>query len=155
MSYEEGRPITDSKYIKENNICIKEIAKNLTDIFNKQIFKYGFVHSDPHPGNLFVRNEIDAYGRYKLKLVLLDHGLYRDLDDDFRFNYMNLWRGIILQDKEILKKGCNNLGIDKVELFMSILTSKTYDDLMNKSTKYDTDKRLGQKSKFNLQFYHH
>jgi len=146
MSFEEGRPITDSHYVRENKINIKEIAKNLTDIFNKQIYKFGFVHSDPHPGNLFVRNEFDKYGKKQLKLVLLDHGLYRDLDDDFRFNYINLWRGIILQDKEKLKKGCNNLGIEKVELFMSILTSRTYDDLMNKSTKYNTDKRLGQKS---------
>lgn len=146
MSYEEGKPITDSRYIRDNNISIKEIARNLTDIFNKQIFKFGFVHSDPHSGNLFVRNEKDRFGINRLKIVLLDHGLYRDLDDNFRFNYINLWRGIILQDKEILKKGCNNLGIDKVELFMSILTSRTYDDLMNKSTKYDTDKRLGQKS---------
>jgi aarF domain-containing kinase len=148
MSYEEGKPITDSRYVRENNISIKEIAKNLTDIFNKQIFKFGFVHSDPHPGNIFVRNEKDHYGKDRLKIVLLDHGLYRDLDDHFRFNYMNLWRGIILQDKDILKKGCNSLGIDKVELFMSVLTSRTYDDLMNKSTKYNTDKRLGQKSKF-------
>jgi len=149
MSFEEGKPITDAKYIKENKIKIREIAKDLTDIFNKQIYDFGFIHSDPHQGNLFVRKVDDKSSKKNFKLVLLDHGLYRDLDDSFRYHYMNLWRGIIMQDKKILKEGCNNLGIDKVELFMSVLTSKTYDELMDKSTKYDTDKRLGQKSIFN------
>lgn len=125
---------------------MKEIAKNLTDIFNKQIFKFGFIHSDPHPGNIFIRNEFDKHGNKNLKIVLLDHGLYRDIDDKFRYNYMHLWRGIVNQDKEVLKQSCNNLGIEKVELFMSILTSRTYDDLMNKSNKYTTDKRFGLKS---------
>lgn len=37
------------------------------------IFKAGFVHSDPHPGNLFVRKNCDG----KLELVLLDHGIYQ------------------------------------------------------------------------------
>lgn len=145
MSFEEGKPITDKKYIKENNISIKEAGKNLTDIFNSQIFKHGFVHSDPHPGNILLRNEIES-GRKKLKIVLLDHGLYRILEDDFRFNYMDIWRGIINQNKELLKKSCNNVGIDKVELFMSILTSKTYDDLMDQNAKYDTEKRLREGS---------
>lgn len=36
------------------------------------IFKNGFVHSDPHPGNLLVKK--DEKG--KLNIILLDHGLY-------------------------------------------------------------------------------
>jgi aarF domain-containing kinase len=147
MSFEEGKPITDKKYIKENKICIKEAGKNLADIFNTQIFKHGFVHSDPHPGNILLRNEKDFNGKNKLKIVLLDHGLYRHLEDDFRFNYINIWRGIINQNKEVLKIACNNIGIDKVELFMSILCSKTYDDIMDESTKYNTEVRLREGSK--------
>ena len=143
MSFEEGKSIIDADYIKKNKINVNEIAKNLTDIFNKQIFKFGFIHSDPHPGNLFIRKEKDINNKDKLKIVILDHGLYRDIDNDFRFNYAKLWRGIFLQDKKILKESCNNLGIKKVELFMSVLTSRTYDDLMNQDHKYVTEKRLG------------
>ena len=36
------------------------------------IFKHGYVHCDPHPGNVLVRkNE-----RGETEIVLLDHGLY-------------------------------------------------------------------------------
>jgi aarF domain-containing kinase len=43
--------------------------------FSKQIFLDGFIHADPHPGNLLVR-------RYhgKTQIVILDHGLYSTYD---------------------------------------------------------------------------
>lgn len=36
------------------------------------IFKRGFVHSDPHPGNILVKKNASG----KVEIVLLDHGLY-------------------------------------------------------------------------------
>jgi aarF domain-containing kinase len=146
MSFEEGKPITNMNHIKQNNISIKTIAEILCDVFNRQIFEFGLVHSDPHPGNLFVRKE-KVNGREITRLVLLDHGLYRDFDDDFRYNYSVLWRGIITQNIPLIKKSCANLGVTKVELFMSILTSNTYDEMMDKDHKYSTNRRLGVKSK--------
>jgi aarF domain-containing kinase len=146
MSFEEGKSITDMRYIKDNKISIKEIANILTDTFNKQIFQLGFVHSDPHPGNLFIRNEV-VNGKKITRLVLLDHGLYRDLDDSFRLNYCLLWRGLITQNKQLLKESCSNLGINKFELFISILTSNAYDDIMDSNKKYSTGQRMGYKSK--------
>lgn len=56
------------------------------------IFRAGFVHSDPHPGNLFVRK--DKLGN--LELVLLDHGIYTTLSTDVRIAYNKLWRGILI-----------------------------------------------------------
>jgi aarF domain-containing kinase len=37
-------------------------------------FKDGFVHGDPHPGNLIVRKRAG-----QIELVLLDHGIYTEL----------------------------------------------------------------------------
>jgi aarF domain-containing kinase len=142
MSYEEGKSITNMEYIKKNNIKIKDIANILTDAFNRQIFEFGFVHSDPHPGNLFVRKE-NVKGKEMTKLVLLDHGLYRDLDNSFRYNYCLLWRGLITQNKDMLRESCNALGVSQVELFISVLTSNTYDSIMSKENKYNSHKQLG------------
>lgn len=36
------------------------------------IFNRGFVHSDPHPGNILVRKSEKG----STEIVLLDHGLY-------------------------------------------------------------------------------
>lgn len=38
------------------------------------IFVNGFVHCDPHPGNVLVRKGPDTG---KVEIVLLDHGLYQ------------------------------------------------------------------------------
>lgn len=40
------------------------------------IFVEGFVHSDPHPGNLFVRPKTMPDGSKDIELVILDHGIY-------------------------------------------------------------------------------
>jgi len=94
MSFEEGKSIVDSKYRVKNNIKATEIAELLADVFNRQIFEFGFVHSDPHQGNLFVRRE-KVDGEMLTRLVLLDHGLYCSLDKEFIYNYSTLWRGKI------------------------------------------------------------
>ena len=144
MSFEEGRPITDINYIRKNKMNLFEISEILSEVFNRQIFHHGFVHGDPHPGNLFIRLSKNN----QLELVLLDHGLYKILDESFRFNYANLWRGIITQNKNVIRESCVGLSVTQVELFMSIVTNNTYDDIMSKEDKYGN--RFSQKSKFNL-----
>lgn len=72
MEFIKGYSITDLNRLKEDGIEISEVAKKLTDVFNKLIFKYGFFHADPHPGNIFVEKLKNDY-----RVVLLDHGLYK------------------------------------------------------------------------------
>ena len=46
------------------------------------IHKEGFVHADPHSGNLMVRKF-----KGKDQLVILDHGLYQQLDLSLKRSY--------------------------------------------------------------------
>ena len=48
------------------------ISKNISQMYADMIFKYGYVHCDPHPGNVLVRKNANG----KEEIVLLDHGLY-------------------------------------------------------------------------------
>ncbi len=141
MSFEEGKSITDLKYLKENNINLTHLANILANIFNKQIFEFGFVHADPHSGNIFVRKENE-----EVKIVLLDHGLYRTLDGELRRNYAKMWQGIITQNKDLLISSCESLNVTDMELFIAIITSKTYKDVMSEEKKFDSNRRLSQKS---------
>lgn len=43
-------------------------------MYSEMIFVNGFVHCDPHPGNVLVRKRPDTG---KAEIVLLDHGLYQ------------------------------------------------------------------------------
>ena len=51
----------------------KSMGRNFSNLMTKMTYKYGFVHADPHSGNLLVRK--DKKG--KDQLVILDHGLYQ------------------------------------------------------------------------------
>nr|XP_039325245.1 aarF domain-containing protein kinase 1 isoform X6 [Saimiri boliviensis boliviensis] len=54
-----------------------KISRHLGKIYSEMIFVNGFVHCDPHPGNVLVRKQP---GTGKAEIVLLDHGLYQDLE---------------------------------------------------------------------------
>ncbi len=72
MEYCEGGFINDLEYLKQNNISTKEVCEKLGLLYSKMIFDHGFVHCDPHPGNIIVKGRGDG----SVELSLLDHGLY-------------------------------------------------------------------------------
>lgn len=51
-----------------------QISRHLGRMYSEMIFVNGFVHCDPHPGNVLVRKRPDTG---KAEIVLLDHGLYQ------------------------------------------------------------------------------
>uniref|UniRef100_A0A8C9JZV7 AarF domain containing kinase 5 n=1 Tax=Panthera tigris altaica TaxID=74533 RepID=A0A8C9JZV7_PANTA len=73
----EGCKVNDVEAIKTMGLAVKDVKK-LIQTFAEQIFYTGFIHSDPHPGNVLVRKGPDG----KAQLVLLDHGLYQFLDEN-------------------------------------------------------------------------
>lgn len=50
-----------------------ELCKKLGDLYSNMIFINGFVHSDPHPGNILIRQDPEDK---EVSVFLLDHGLY-------------------------------------------------------------------------------
>ena len=55
------------------------------------------VHCDPHAANMLVRH--DKKG--KPQLVLLDHGLYKELSEELRLEYAGLWQALIFGDEAV------------------------------------------------------
>lgn len=132
MSFEEGCYITNVQAIKEQGLQPADVAATFADVFSKQIFMHGFVHADPHAGNVLVRHIPGAPG--KPQLVLLDHGLYRPLDDAFRVRYARLWRALIFGDEEGIKEVSAEMGVEGMHrLFAAILTTKTWDSVSSSS----------------------
>lgn len=111
------------------------------------IFEKGFVHSDPHPGNMFVRKRKGAKNGSDLELVILDHGIYTTLPEETRLSYTKLWRGILSQDEIMIRESSKELGADFYELFAAIIVNRTYDDIMKKDKLAHTKSRLGQQEK--------
>jgi aarF domain-containing kinase len=76
---------------------MKYIGRTFSKVIIKMIHQYGFVHADPHSGNLLVRKL--SSGRDQL--VLLDHGLCQRLDEATRNQYNWFWLGLILNDQKM------------------------------------------------------
>jgi ubiquinone biosynthesis protein len=66
-----------------------ELASVLTKAYLKQICVDCFWHSDPHPGNVFVREDPDA-GRGNPQLVLLDFGMVSRISSEFQDEVIKL-----------------------------------------------------------------
>lgn len=71
MEMMEGEEITNVDYIKREKIDPRLVTDRLATVFSEMIFVNGYVHCDPHPGNILV-NQTD----HGPDIVLLDHGLY-------------------------------------------------------------------------------
>ncbi|XP_049276326.1 aarF domain-containing protein kinase 1 isoform X2 [Rhipicephalus sanguineus] len=71
MQFCEGGQVNDKAYMEKNGISAMEVSSRLGQLYSEMIFVQGYVHCDPHPGNLLVRQ-----GSQGPTLVLLDHGLY-------------------------------------------------------------------------------
>lgn len=78
----------------------------------------------------------------KHRIVLLDHGLYQELNEKALASYSELWTGIILRDEEKIKDACEKIGVgDKYRLFTSIITYQQYKTVMNEKQQ-DIKQRL-------------
>lgn len=72
MDYIQGGQVNDLDYMKKHKIEPFEVSDKLGQLYSEMIFIHGFVHSDPHPGNILIRKNPKG----GCDIVLLDHGLY-------------------------------------------------------------------------------
>ncbi|KAK0044013.1 putative aarF domain-containing protein kinase 5 isoform X1 [Biomphalaria pfeifferi] len=114
--YIDGVKVNNLEGIKNYGLSLLDVDTKLVQSFSDQIFLSGFVHADPHPGNVFIRKGADS----KAQLVLLDHGLYDSLSGDHRRALCNLYKAIIMNDEEGMDKNSYKLGV-KDSLILSIM----------------------------------
>ncbi|XP_041663982.1 uncharacterized aarF domain-containing protein kinase 5 isoform X2 [Cheilinus undulatus] len=115
-----GCKINNVEEIKRQGLSLKDTADKLIRTFAEQIFYTGFIHADPHPGNVLVRPGPDK----KAELVLLDHGLYEYLSQRDRVALCKLWRSIVLRDDAAMQKYSNALGVKEYFLFCEMLLQR-------------------------------
>ncbi|KAM9708259.1 aarF domain-containing protein kinase 1 isoform 2-T3 [Menidia menidia] len=122
MDFAEGGQVNDREYMKKHNIDVNQISENLGRMYSEMIFVHGFVHCDPHPGNVLVRK-----GGRGTEIVLLDHGLYQVLQPDFRMDYCRLWLALIGGDMAGVERYSRRLGAGELfPLFACVLTARSW-----------------------------
>lgn len=109
MEWMDGVKLTDRDAFESMQITEKEVASLLVEAYARQIFCHGFLHGDPHEGNLLVRYNQEIKGA---QLVFLDHGCYKELDEETRLNYADLWKAIVVRDQQKMKLHTRLFGIE-------------------------------------------
>ncbi|XP_074557825.1 uncharacterized protein LOC141813741 [Curcuma longa] len=122
MQFCSGYKVDDVESMRNSKINTQKVAQSLIEIFAEMIFIHGFVHGDPHPGNILVSPQ--GHGGYSI--VLLDHGIYRELDERFRLNYCELWKALIWLDSKKIQHLGEKFGVGNYsKYFPVIFTGRT------------------------------
>ena len=108
MEFVRGVKPTDLAGVRALGVEPRELARAVSAFFGAQVHVHGFVHCDPHAGNLLVRRSPrDGRGQ----LVVLDHGMYRRLSPRFRAGYCRLWKALLTRDDALGARACAELGV--------------------------------------------
>ncbi len=128
MEHMYGVRIDDIDGMKKMGVDARDVARNGLHAYLKQIFRDGFFHGDPHPGNLLVTKSGD--------IVLLDFGLVGVLRPEKRDLLLRMLTGVLNSDVDELVRVFEELGMKindawvesfKDELYVSLLEGQTID----------------------------
>lgn len=97
-----GIELTDRKALQDSEIDLSEIAKRGANMFLQMVFRDGFYHADPHPGNLMV-----LPGSV---IGLLDCGMVGRVDEELREQIEDLLMAAIDRDSKRLQECVVELG---------------------------------------------
>ncbi|OEH79274.1 hypothetical protein cyc_04319 [Cyclospora cayetanensis] len=156
----EGVPVDDLRGLVAQGIHPLAVSAALSELYGRLIFDLGFVHADPHPGNVIVHlegcplqnkdaeqqrrslrlllpsltrggasafsqniNSRPAETRKRLRLSLLDHGLYCSLTHPFRRTYARLWLAMQRGDIGAVTACANEFGVSKLAGLLAVILS--------------------------------
>lgn len=96
---------------------VKSIMQTMVELFSAQMFEWGWVHCDPHPGNVLIRPSPSNPRRPQV--VLLDHGLYVRVPEDFKREWVRLWRAMLVGDYQGVDAVTRGWGMGLPDLMAS------------------------------------
>jgi len=104
--------ITDYDDITAAGIDRGEVAERLLETYLQQIFEDGFVHADPHPGNLFVTPLPSKDGEpVKWQLTFVDFGMVARVPDSIKSSLREMVIAVGTRDTSRLVKAYQMLDM--------------------------------------------
>lgn len=110
-----GYSIADRKRLEDEGVDTLEMAKQGAQIFTDMIFRDGFFHADPHPGNIWALDDG--------KIGLLDFGMTGRLDDHGREDLEELLLAAVNRDSGRMTDYVLRLGNPTREIDRNALRS--------------------------------
>ncbi|KAF1742701.1 hypothetical protein MXB_803, partial [Myxobolus squamalis] len=120
----------DKQKLTDSGIDASDIVKRLIQIFSLQIFRYGFVHVDPHHSNSTILSSCIVLVRLTptggSEIVLLDHGLYEEIDLNNQQMLASFWVAGVTSDIRELKRISSQLGVSDYTILWEIFFQRPF-----------------------------
>lgn len=94
MEFVKGVRVNDLTALKDLGLHPADVADTLSSTFAEMALCHGFVHGDPHAGNVYARAHPETK---EAQIIIMDHGLYHLMDDAVRLNFCSLLISCILR----------------------------------------------------------
>lgn len=101
-TFHEGVKISNLAQLKVWDINQHHVAQRLLHAYCEMVFKDGFYHADPHPGNILVQEDGT--------IVLLDFGAVATLRPEIRTGFLELLEGAAKNDTDKIINAFKMLG---------------------------------------------
>jgi predicted unusual protein kinase regulating ubiquinone biosynthesis (AarF/ABC1/UbiB family) len=102
MEFIEAINISDRTKLQENNIDSLRNAELILECYLRQILVHGFIHLDPHPGNILIKHNGDV--------CFLDFGMVAQLSKQEVQTFRYLIQSIMLGDVDGIVSSLDKLG---------------------------------------------
>lgn len=113
MEIISGIKISDTEALKKKGFDLTDIAKKIAHIYLTMIYKHGFFHMDPHPGNLFVMDN-GAIG-------IIDYGMTGSLDQSLKRALLRLFLSLTEKNVDNVIDEFLTMGVIKRSANLSII----------------------------------
>ena len=119
MELMDGILVTHDEELHASGIDLNEVALRAADMYLEMIFRDGFYHADPHPGN-FILLPGGVVG-------VLDFGMVGRMDEHLRDHVDTLVLAVSRGDSELLTEWASSLGRGLTDLDRAGLQSEVSD----------------------------
>jgi ubiquinone biosynthesis protein len=106
LEYVSVLPVDDADRLREHGIDPGKIAAVVADAYGRQVFGRGSFHADPHPGNVFVVDEVG----HEPQVLFVDFGLSRRLEPELREELRLGLHALLRRDLDALLAGLDRVG---------------------------------------------
>ncbi|MDD7795110.1 ABC1 kinase family protein [Clostridium sp. 'White wine YQ'] len=112
----EGYKINDKETLISKGYDLDDISQKLVSIYFKQVFKDGFFHGDPHPGNIFISEK---------KICFIDFGIMGEISPEIKAALNDVIIALGTKDINkivdfILSIGVKNGKVERNVLYMDV-----------------------------------
>ncbi len=103
--------INDTVALRAAGIDPTEVANVFADVMLDQVFTHGFVHADPHPGNIFVTPRAPHAEGPSWHLTFVDFGMMTEVPDSLRAGLRTFVIAVAGRDSKGLVSAAQQIGV--------------------------------------------